>query len=681
MPEAQTYSDFFQWLITRKASSTSEVRDWYAEYSSFVNEIDADIKLNRIKAVFLSDTTPETLVEANSNSLIFNGTVLATQVYNLPEIDADNVGMIFRVASDTTSNAISLLRTGSDVIYVNGSYHGTAYSVSGTAITIVARALGIWEVSTVARSLQEAYNGGNTIVMDAAHGALDISGDQNVSIQNSDTATIDIIGDGETNIGGAGSLITFFRGIDIFSDDVIAFEDSAKTGSGYATSFNISTLPSQWDDFETRYGEADLIPALNEAYDHVEDHADTHLPNGSDPLISYPRIAAIGDSRTVGRITDAYTLTLINDYGTSRNIFNYGVNGMRATQIVNYPLLKAVGQLRWFFRTSRYPFLSNGISIAIVDETLEFTYSVSGYAYLACLPAGQEVKISGYYTSTTAMRLRIATSGSGDILTTTTTGDFEVNYTPLSNGEEIQIGISGGADGDKLYLRELKIELVDRSSAATESVLMWAGINDIIADLPASTIQEAMQFHLDQITQAGVEPVFMKITQFGASTSYTPSREAVRKEVNDWTETTGYPVVDTEWVGSGIYIRSEYDYGDGLHMNALGYVETARLIQRDYFGDSKGVLDLYPTVDEAIYTVAKSNKVIFVERTNVEPVTIIVPDDFVVSLGYDFYIKDIGNATVNNITIKDESGNEIAIIRGTGDSYHFFSNGTELSAV
>jgi len=42
MPEAQTYSTFRSWEITRKASSTSEQRDWYAEYTSFVNQIDKD---------------------------------------------------------------------------------------------------------------------------------------------------------------------------------------------------------------------------------------------------------------------------------------------------------------------------------------------------------------------------------------------------------------------------------------------------------------------------------------------------------------------------------------------------------------------------------------------------------------------------------------------------------------
>ena len=43
MPEAQTYSDFRRWLITRKASSATEVRDWYTEYSNFVNQIDQDV--------------------------------------------------------------------------------------------------------------------------------------------------------------------------------------------------------------------------------------------------------------------------------------------------------------------------------------------------------------------------------------------------------------------------------------------------------------------------------------------------------------------------------------------------------------------------------------------------------------------------------------------------------------
>lgn len=168
MPEAQTYSDFFQWLIVRKASSTSEVRDWYAEYSAFVNQIDADLKLNRIKAVFQSDTTPETLVETNSNSIIFNGSVLATQVYNLPEIDSANIGMVFRVMSDSASNTITMLRTGSDVIHVNGVYHGTAFNVSNDAIEIVARELGVWEIPPSIPSHAEThdYNGSDPLGLD-----------------------------------------------------------------------------------------------------------------------------------------------------------------------------------------------------------------------------------------------------------------------------------------------------------------------------------------------------------------------------------------------------------------------------------------------------------------------------------------------------------------------------------
>ena len=145
----QTFTNFFQWLLVRKASSASEIRDWYPEYTDFQNQIDADVKLNRIKAVFRSDTTPVALISKNSNSVIHNGDVLASQTYNVPSIVADSIGMVFKVISDLSTRKI-VLDAGTDEFYVAGISVGTTYTVSAETVEVSAIEAGRWDVQMIA---------------------------------------------------------------------------------------------------------------------------------------------------------------------------------------------------------------------------------------------------------------------------------------------------------------------------------------------------------------------------------------------------------------------------------------------------------------------------------------------------------------------------------------------------
>lgn len=299
-----------------------------------------------------------------------------------------------------------------------------------------------------------------------------------------------------------------------------------------------------------------------------------------DSLVTGGIYTVVGDSRTVGRITDAYTNTLDAEYSTARTFNNFGVNGIRATNIVNYPLLNAIGEINSVFTTTRYPWLANGTSLAIVSNTLEITRSAAGYAYMPCLPTGKQVTISGNYTSanTTLLEIRTSEGGGTPILTTIADGAFSVNYTASANGVEVRMGTSSGLAGDKIYVSDIKIELTDKSDCADVACINWAGINDVISDLSTSTITDALDFFAEQCILASIEPAFITLLEFGNNGDYSAPREAVRVAVNAHIRASGHRYVDCNFLADGTDIAAAYDYGDGLHCNALGYSIIGELV-------------------------------------------------------------------------------------------------------
>jgi hypothetical protein len=292
--------------------------------------------------------------------------------------------------------------------------------------------------------------------------------------------------------------------------------------------------------------------------------------------------AAIGDSLTTGA-GYPYTIFLGNKYSDSR-WYNYGVGGEYATALIFKQSLQALGLLRWRFRESYYPFTLSSLTASISAESLEILQPASGYMALQCLPVGQEVTITGDYQTATSSRLKIYSSSTADILTTTAAGSFSVTYTPVADREEIRITTVGGTTGDAVTLHEFQIELTSRAESANKSVFIWAGINDIIANVQAPAIFEALMFQAEQATQSGVEPVLFRVLPFGASAQYTAAREAVRVELNAMIDRSGYKVVDTSIVSYGTSIKSQYDYGDGLHLNQAGQESIGESVDQTYFG-------------------------------------------------------------------------------------------------
>lgn len=146
MPLPQEFSNLFEWPLVQKATSSSEIRDWFDQWKTFVNSIDLDVKKNRVKQIFRSDTAVVDLEYLESNSVINNGT-LASQQYNMPLINADSVGMMFWIISDDALHDIVLQRSGTDQFYVNGMSVGTSYTVTGGGVIVVATATGRWLVS------------------------------------------------------------------------------------------------------------------------------------------------------------------------------------------------------------------------------------------------------------------------------------------------------------------------------------------------------------------------------------------------------------------------------------------------------------------------------------------------------------------------------------------------------
>lgn len=107
-------------------------------------------------------------------------------------------------------------------------------------------------------------------------------------------------------------------------------------------------------------------------------------------------------------------------------------------------------------------------------------------------------------------------------------------------------------------------------------IIVFYGVNDIGADLPASAITEAYQQIIREARAAGVKIYGATITPFQGHSYYTPAREAVRNEVNTWIRTFGNfdACIDFD-----LAIRDPQNplrlmpafSNDGLHPSVAGY--------------------------------------------------------------------------------------------------------------
>ena len=114
---------------------------------------------------------------------------------------------------------------------------------------------------------------------------------------------------------------------------------------------------------------------------------------------------------------------------------------------------------------------------------------------------------------------------------------------------------------------------------------LLGGINDVIGDIPAATIEGNLQTMYDQANADGVRVVPMTIGPFKNNASWTAGRQTNLDTVNTWIRSyaasKGWRVVDTyTGMGDGAgALAASYDSGDGLHPNATGYAALANLVK------------------------------------------------------------------------------------------------------
>ena len=108
-------------------------------------------------------------------------------------------------------------------------------------------------------------------------------------------------------------------------------------------------------------------------------------------------------------------------------------------------------------------------------------------------------------------------------------------------------------------------------------VVIWGGINDVVAGASAATIEANLQAMYTAASSAGKTVIAINITPFKGSSDWSAPRQAVVDAVNTWLATTATGVthkIDAytlfEDGSSPDYLAASYNSGDGLHINQTG---------------------------------------------------------------------------------------------------------------
>ena len=132
----------------------------------------------------------------------------------------------------------------------------------------------------------------------------------------------------------------------------------------------------------------------------------------------------------------------------------------------------------------------------------------------------------------------------------------------------------------------------DRDVLAQSGVcwlILFEGVNDIGAGGSAQSLTNAYARFVDKAHARNLRVCGATITPFGGHAYYTPAHEAVRQAVNTWIRTGGKfdAVMDFDAVVRNplkpANLLSDYDSGDGLHLNPAGYQAMADSINLTWF--------------------------------------------------------------------------------------------------
>ncbi|VDB86880.1 unnamed protein product [Peniophora sp. CBMAI 1063] len=164
--------------------------------------------------------------------------------------------------------------------------------------------------------------------------------------------------------------------------------------------------------------------------------------------------------------------------------------------------------------------------------------------------------------------------------------------------------IDQGLDGNRILADGLGPNALGRldrdilSHSAVKFAMIFEGVNDIGTSNTDSASQAALidellvayQQIISRVHALGIPMFAATITPFGNFAQYTdPAREATRQVINKWIRTSGKfdAVIDFDAVArdpnNATVLAPEFDSGDGLHLNSVGYHALANAIPLEIF--------------------------------------------------------------------------------------------------
>lgn len=112
--------------------------------------------------------------------------------------------------------------------------------------------------------------------------------------------------------------------------------------------------------------------------------------------------------------------------------------------------------------------------------------------------------------------------------------------------------------------------------------IIWGGINDVLSDASAVTIQNNLQTIYNAAAAANIAVIAITITPFKTHASWTAPRQTVADAVNLWQSTAAnvdyFIDAYTPLEGSADTLAPAYDSGDHLHLSQAGFDVVAAAI-------------------------------------------------------------------------------------------------------
>ena len=147
--------------------------------------------------------------------------------------------------------------------------------------------------------------------------------------------------------------------------------------------------------------------------------------------------------------------------------------------------------------------------------------------------------------------------------------------------------ITGGGLGPTALERFARDVL---GQSAVDCAVIFEGVNDIGAGVAASAVIAGLETLRAAAAAAGLRTVGATITPFFGNSYFSPTHEAARQAVNAHIRSSDGAfdaVIDFDEAvsdgGAPPRLKPEYDSGDGLHPNALGYAVMAAAVDLAIF--------------------------------------------------------------------------------------------------